>query len=379
MAKHPAPELSWRISPRTVRLLTVPLTAALTLTFSAAALAADRPSATTGWRVVKTIGVANTSLNDVVALRDGTAWAGGQLTGQVPVLYHWTGGHWTRVNIPAAPSSFISNVSATSPSNVWASLANAPDVARLTGSGWVLKSFVHGTDQILMDGVVATGAHGAWVFTLDFATGQPYAEHFNGTSWTETKLPASVSGAGSTKLASASSATNIWTWAWNGTSETTMRYDGTKWQKVGLPANVVPAGKTLLAKQILAESATSVWATVDAWSAKAGYGPVVLLHWGGHGWSKVTGTKPAGALSGPIASDGHGGLWLGAETSAASPFLLHYRAGVWTKYKSPADPDGTVILNSLTLIPGTQSVWGVGIVAMHPDSSDGSVIVKYGR
>jgi hypothetical protein len=55
-------------------------------------------------------------------------------------------------------------------------------------------------------------------------------------------------------------------------------------------------------EQLLAESSTDVLATVYAYKGNSD-GPVILLHWNGRRWSKVTGKLPSGALVGPIAPD----------------------------------------------------------------------------
>lgn len=79
--------------------------------------------------------------------------------------------------------------------------------------------------------------------------------------------------------------------------------------------------------RVLAESSTNVWATVEV---ETGSPVFVLLHWNGHRWHLVTGRRPAGELSGPLAPDGRGGVWLAAYSPAHvpfMPFLVHYLNG----------------------------------------------------
>jgi hypothetical protein len=155
-----------------------------------------------------------------------------------------------------------------------------------------------------------------------------------------------------------------------------MHYDGHQWTTVGIPANLLPSTQSLAAKQIFAESRTSVWATANNNRAT---GPIILLHNKGRGWGRITGKLPKGELAGPIAPDGNGGLWLEAYNQSFTYFLLHYANGKWTRFSLPSSKFGTIRLISLRLIPGTRSVLGAGIVATNPDSSNGGVVVKYGK
>lgn len=334
-------------------------------------------SATTGWRVIKTFASPNAGLDDVTGFADGTAWAAGNTSASTPALYHLAGGTWQPATLPGSPGGFVPVLSATSKTNVWASLANEPMIARLTGKGWVTKSFTAGSDQIGIDGVVTTGPKNTWAFTFDFKTSQETAEHYTGSAWKPTVLPVQVDGGGLTGLVSASGPGNLWTWAFNpkNSKATTLHYDGHHWTVVGIPANLVPSTQHLLGKQILAESPTNMWATANNNEAT---GSIILLHDKGRGWSKITGKLPKGQLAGPIASDGNGGLWLEAYSPSFTFFLLHYTGGKWTRYNLPSDKFGAIDLRSLRLIPGTRSVLGAGVVSTAPDSTTGSVVVKYG-
>jgi hypothetical protein len=353
--------------------------AAGALPAQAARVPAGRTAAAApGWRITRTFTTKNTFLDDVVAFHNGTAWASGETPAQTPVLYHLTGTGWHAVALPGPTGSFVSNVNASSPTNVWATIANEPDVAHLTSHGWVLVSFADGSDDVLMDGLATTSPRNVWVFTYDFTTKLPYAHHFNGSSWKTTQLPAIVDGNSLTELVSASSADNIWTLADKGSATVTMRYNGHKWQTFPLPASTVPAGQMVFVRQILAESASNVWIAV--WTAKGEVaGPVVLMHWNGHHWSKAAGKPPAGVLSGPIAPDGRGGLWLGAQSGTGSPFFLHYRAGVWTRFRSPTNSRGPLTLSALVLIPRTRSLFGVGDLGANFGGDNGAAILKFGR
>lgn len=361
----------------TVAALGIP---AVTAAVALAGVPATQAAATPGWRVTKTVAVANASLDDVVATSSTDAWAVG--TGDAgtgtPVYYHWNGKTWQKFTRPGPAGSFGANVSASSPSNVWVSVANGAVFDHWNGSTWTTKSF--GTsDTASPDAVVTTGPKNVWAFTYDFNTSRETAHHFNGTVWKDTVLPASIDGAGLTGLVSASSAANIWAWA-VGTAPSsweTLHYNGTKWSIVHIPANLVPSGKTFEVKEMLAESPTNVWATTTDFGSGSD-SPIVLLHWNGHKWSKVTKNVPAGLLLGPIASDGGSGLWLCAESPSGTPFFAHYLAGTWTRAKVPSVTLGSVLVAGLRLIPGTHSVWGVGEVGAGGGGTKGAAILKFG-
>jgi hypothetical protein len=326
---------------------------------------------------MKMIAVPNTVVNDVAALPGGTAWAGGQTPNHRESVYHLTGGQWHSTALAGPPGSFVADVSATSPANVWFS-NNADQAGHRSGNGWAVKSFGPNSQ---LDGVLTTGPGNTWAFTYQQATGQAVAHHYNGTSWQATTLPAAVGGAGLTGPYSASSSSNIWTWAWTNAGVTTMHYDGTKWQTASLPANLIPAFPNLEPERMLAESPGNVWATADNFSLQGNnviQGPVVLLHWDGHSWSKITGQLPAGALTGPIASDGHGGLWLSAVTPGDQPFLVHDSHGTWTAYPMPVQTVGVMRVTSLALIPGTRLVLGVSDLGYNSGATNGAAFLRIG-
>ena len=373
--------MTYRISSALIRrtaAIAVPVMAA-TAAVAPAAGATGHPAANTGWRIIRTFATNNLNLQDVAGFADGTAWAAGERPNQTPVVYHLHGGAWTANSLPGSTGTFAPALTATSPSNVWALLVNEPLIARLTSKGWITKSFASGTDQVSPEGVVTTGPKNTWAFTFDFATSTVLAHHYNGSSWTQTVLPADVDGGGETGLVSASGPGNIWAWAYNRTLSrtTTLHYDGHHWTTAAIPAHLVPTTQFVDAKQILALSPTDVWATANNNQAK---GSIILLHWRGHGWARITSGLPKGEeLAGPIASDGQGGLWLEAYGTSGKYFILHYSAGSWAKFSLPASPHGPIQLFSLHLIPGTSSVIGAGFLNFSNAGSNGSVIVKYGR
>ncbi len=348
---------------------------AVVLTAAAPALGSARSA---NWHVIKNFTTHNTNLADIVGFSDGTAWAGGETPAQTPVLYHLTGKKWHAVALTGPTGSFVVNLSATSPSNVWAALANEPAVAHLKGSGWVVKSFTQGTDDIAAGDVQTIGPKNTWVFAYDFTTQHPFAEHFNGSRWTRSSLPALVDCDCSAHATSASGPNNMWAWVFDSKIKgfATMHWNGHRWQVVKLPPHVVPAGQNVGAQQMLAESPSDVWATADN---SMSTGSVILLHWNGRAWGKIGGKLPKGQLAGPIASDGNGGLWLVGRTPAFTYFILRYANRHWTRFPMPSDPSGAVTPNAIRLITGTKSVLGVGNLSPSIAGDNGSAVMEFGR
>jgi len=102
-------------------------------------------------------------------------------------------------------------------------------------------------------------------------------------------------------------------WAFGGTD--VAHWNGSAWSRTSVARLLPAAQKSHLndpaVTGVFEQSADSVYATGNGNQQDDG-GPVVLLHWNGHRWSKVAGglfgfgVQPAQ----PIVSDGHGGLWI---------------------------------------------------------------------
>jgi hypothetical protein len=190
--------------------------------------------------------------------------------------------------------------------------------------------------------VVAIKRHQACAYTTDFSVSptQDTARFFDGSAWTSTAALALVDADGVFSSISASSASNVWTWAFDTVLKRweALRFNGKAWAVVKVPAALIP-------------------------------------HHGGH--------PPAGDLLGPIASDGAGGLWLYAGKSSSKfpfirPFFVHYHAGTWTTAASPTSSLGFLEVSAIAHIPGTRSLWAVGSISKG-EGFVGGAIIKFGR
>jgi hypothetical protein len=357
--------------------------ASLVLALPAAMSAGATTASKTGWRVIRTIGPDNTDLYVIAALRNHPSWLGGAAISSAgdfyAVVYRLTSGPLHQTALSTQLGSEVNGLSATSRTNVWASLEDVPggQVDRLTSHGWHPYSFAIGTDDILVAPVVTTGPKNTWVLTEDFTTGIAYGYRFNGSKWSHQKLPAIPSANSSTGYVTASASNNIWTLTFTGSRPASMRYNGSKWQVFSFPAKLGPAAADLGPQQILAVSPKNVWATFSP-NATAGAGTLVLLHWNGRKWSKITGKLPDASLTGAIASDGTGGVWLAAVNAADTvPLILHYAGGKWSTFTVPKANGKLIGIEQLALVPGTRSVLGTAIIAGSGESTSGTAEVSF--
>lgn len=361
----------------TVKTAGAALAAGTMLAMSIAIPAAANSTSSPRWRITKSFPAKDTFVDALVLLPGNTAWAGGETPGQMPVLYHLVSRKWRATVLPGSPGTFVNQISATSATNVWATLSNTPAVEHLTRRGWVAHTFTIGTDQILLAGVVTVGRTETLVLAYDFATKLSYVYRYNGKHWSRKAMPAAVDANSDTGLVSGTSASNIWALTSSGSTYASMRFNGTSWQVFKFPRHLAPAGSTAYARQIFAESPRNVWATIFVGSTK-GAGPLVLLHWNGRKWSRIGGKLPRAALSGPITSDGRGGLWLAATNAADTKALfVHYSNGKWTSDTAPTDDKQLLTITSLAVVPGSQSVFGTALIGETFGGTSGSAILKY--
>jgi len=359
----------------------------LVLAQSAVPSAAAAAASNTGWRVIRTIGPDNTDLAVIAALRHDVPWLGGMAYNSTAgefyaAVYKLTSGPVHQVKLTTQLGTALNGLSATSPTNVWASLEGVPggQVDRLTRHGWHPYKFAIGAGDIHVAPVVTTGPKNTWVLTVDIKTKTEigYGYRFNGSKWHREKLPAIPDANSSIGYVTASASNNIWTLTFAGSRPASMRYNGSKWQVLKFPAKLGPASADLGPQQILALSRTNVWATFSP-NTTTGVGTLVLLHWNGTKWSKITGKLPDASLTGAIASDGAGGVWLAAvNASDTVPMILRYSHGRWSKFAVPKAKGKLIGIEQLTLIPGTRSVLGTAIIAGSGESTGGTAVIKFG-
>jgi hypothetical protein len=138
-----------------------------------------------------------------------------------PLIEHWDGTVWTEVPAPTieGDSNFLYDVSGTGPEDVWAAgplggTGAPPLTLHWDGSAWSMVPAAYGPNRsyaLLAVKAVAPNdvwAVGQWV-TLDLSDGGPAAEHWDGATWTITRLR-SPGTSGTFRGVGATSSNDVW-------------------------------------------------------------------------------------------------------------------------------------------------------------------------
>jgi hypothetical protein len=289
-----------------------------------------------------------------VILRAGpdSAWLfGGTNPGgpSAPVAALWDGTTLTTATLPSGLTSFISDASATSGTDIWAASQYGRYLLHYDGSQWrVAKRWPRGQ----ITGLMAISSSDVWVFgTTADGTSDLGTWHFDGYDWQRIPGPAD-----SVWRASATSDSDIWAIAASPSSSSILQYNGISWLQV-------PTGGDLDGVQprdILALSASDVWVLGTRADTADGV-RLVLLHWNGAAWTSL-GTQIS-AWAGRLAP-GPGDTVLvtatPADTSAAG-LILQVSAGGWPVVTAESWLDSGSV-SDVALVSGTGSLWASGAI-----------------
>jgi len=226
----------------------------------------------------------------IVVTGPDQAWAfGGTNPGgpSAPVATFWNGDISATATLPSGLTSFISDASATSSSDIWAASQYGRYVLHFDGARWrVARHWQQGQ----VTGITAVTPSDVWVFgTSAQGTSDIGTWHYDGADWDRIPGPA-----GSIVRASAISASDIWAVAASPASYSVLRFDGTDW----LPVPVGDALAGVHVRDILAISDADVWLLGNEANAAGGV-RLVLLHWNGADWSSLA--APIDAWAGRLA------------------------------------------------------------------------------
>jgi hypothetical protein len=380
----------------------LPVLAAAVAVLCAGGGAAARPAkpaavpaaASPGWRITKL-------LPNLVA---GGLWAGGPrdawLAGDAcadpatcgesattanatVVVKHWDGTAWRSIAMPKAyvntpQDAGVGPVAATSAKNAWVfayrgiESIDHTDALHRTGTSWAKPVRLNG----MIETAVAPSAGQMWAFGLPYTGKQHgYYAHFTGTAWKTGGFP--VQGTAAAALAD----DDVWVGGQSASGALVIEHwNGHSWAA----KTIVPAGSTSLVfawiTGIAAVGPHQVWASVTIGSGK---NPTSFLErWNGTSWKRISLPWSGPDIGSPVASDGHGGVWVGLDIgTGAKPttWFGHYANGKWTKTAVPdkvsPPPNSPTMIDQLTWIPGTRSLWATGEV----DSLDvAAAVFKYG-
>lgn len=265
-----------------------------------------------------------------------------------PSAWRLDSGRWSRAPFPGKRGERILSAAATSPGDVWALASSTTAGSRAllwNGSSWsVTGTFAHSASP---RDVVALSRRDAWAF------GAPGgAWHFNGHRWSLVK-PGHGLLAGS-----AQAPDSIWAIGLTDVAH----WNGHTWSRTSVKALLPPKGplNDPILTSIYAQSPTSVWAVGTAGQESQG-GPVVVLHYDGHRWTRAALASVCCGVPGQVIPDGTGGLWAhyGIEFGNSSK-MLHYTGGQVQLVTLPVPGGMTLQLASAAAVPGQPRALAVG-------------------
>ena len=307
-----------------------------------------------------------------VGTEGGWAFAGDGTV--APTAFRRSGATWTPAPFPGHRDERIVAAQATSATNVWTFTSNGTRsrALRWNGRGWS----VTGSFSREIAGAVVVSSADVWVFGDQFQPGGVLGTwHYNGHIWTH------VAGLGGLHGGSALSASSIW--AFGGTH--VAHYNGRTWTSTSVASllpPVIPSGLNDPAVMALyAQSPASVWAVGNGNQEDDG-GPLVVLHYNGHAWSRVAESQTAGSeVFGQVAPDGRGGLWIPVPAAeGGASHLMHYADGRLTAAVLPVAAS-RITVQAVAWVPGTFQALAGGLTHA-PDNfgaDNASVILHYMR
>jgi hypothetical protein len=157
----------------------------------------------TTWKLFKlrNPGSAVNELYGVTSTSPTNVWAvgiyGNSLNATKALVLHYDGTHWFRwaARNPGSCGGYLQSVSATSPTDVWASGLYCSSgqrglVEHYNGTGWAAFGFTTASD---LPGIKAVSSSNVWTVgqAVDDSS---YAAHWDGLSWTRQSTPGSPSG-----------------------------------------------------------------------------------------------------------------------------------------------------------------------------------------
>jgi hypothetical protein len=316
--------------------LSIVLAAASGLAVAPAAWAVTTPARAPSWHVLETVNGSSQALGAVVATGPASGWA---FVDNASYAYQRTGvTTWKKVPYPGGNGVSFAAAAATSASDVWAftniagTRSQAVELARGT---WTVRTTLRG----YVNAVSVLAATDVWVFT------STATYHYNGSTW------ATVAGGASG--GSALSAGDYWLTGASGQTTVTHVKNGTK-VTVNL-AGLLPAKTTNgfddpQVAGVYAASDTNV-DVIGNGRTQDGGGPVVILHYDGHAWTKIAGYGLGNPFG--ITPDAAGGLWIPVFWAGGGT-ILHYSRGAITAPALPSPgQDESTHADGVSRIPGT--------------------------
>lgn len=312
------------------------------------------------------------------------AWSvGAEYTaqGEVALAEHWNGTGWTRTPTPFAGR--LTSVAGTGSADVWA-VGNSVDltssaILHWNGTGWTPVPHVAASagEPVALNAVTAISPTDAWAVGSkgDFLASTPLAQHWNGSAWVETPVPAPA-GVILSQLLGVAAFNGSTVWA-SGVAVTEefefvpyfVRWNGSAWSAVTVPATISGGYSDLVV--------TGPNSIVASGSAQGDPSPTpVVASYTDGTWKQEWLPLASGELNG-IATNGSNGFWIvgdrvGATHEARSPVVLSRTVtGAWRIAPVPAVGVGG--LRDIARVPGRGLMVAVGATGVTEDTQQGLI------
>jgi hypothetical protein len=232
------------------------------------------------------------ALDAISAVSAANIWAAGSI-GDDALVLHWNGKAWSRVPVPLNSAEFVSGISGLkviSSSNVWAvgsitseaTEVEVPLILHWNGKSWTrLQSpkLLYGGDSWLT-AVAGSSASNVWAVGLGVAN-TAVQFHWNGKSWSNETYRGSlpIPGFGyELRGVETTSSSSAWAVACCGRA---LHWNGRKW----IPTRIGTTAEDYEFQGLAGASSSSVWAAAWFFNSSGNY-VAVILHWNGKTWTR---------------------------------------------------------------------------------------------
>jgi hypothetical protein len=184
---------------------------------------------------------------------------------------------------------------------------------------------------------------------------QPFAVHFNGTSWSAVSTP-TLSGGGSFRGVTAVASNDVWAVGYQSVSSSMdepliEHWDGTSWSVVSSPSTGV------ILTAVSADASNDVWAVGQNGTSE------LVEHWDGTSWSVVSSPNLYGPVLYGVSADASNDVW-----AVGGNAISHFDGKSWSHTAlPPARYGGPALFGVAAISPS--NVWAVGMV--RPSASEG--------
>lgn len=286
----------------------------------------------------------------------------------------WDGSNWSTEVVPPLPSGAqsLGAVDAVAPDDAWAvGLSSAPGAAMIVhwnGSEWRLTRgprFPNGTD---LRGIVETGPQRAWA--VGTAGTHGLALRWNGIRWRRARLPFDPDRSPSLSSISAISRHDVWAVgtirepgsdpALGITNPVALHWDGSTWTQVRVPhTGSFPESLASVA----ARSSDDAWAVGTTADENAPTNPGLIYRWNGIRWSASphpfigSGQNRLTGVSAPAAD----AAWIMGEDGGGTglPLALVWNGATWASDTLPALPGDMGDMSGVAVLPSGGG-WAIG-------------------